>query len=189
MRDIKEERMNIEKQLREMSRQVDQIEVKIRAYLADRQLNPHPRHEDFIARVQSFNIQSGLSTKQLDMLLDSLQWKVHYAARAWRQLMENAENVRRMEFQQVRTDSQKETASGNEKSKSAIYSVDKLWKVQQDRLRALGGDTAVESKGDFVKRIKQEYGQLASSRERGEEVVMVFDEQSRRCTLEKKKKP
>ncbi|NOY69544.1 MAG: hypothetical protein GXP53_08655 [Deltaproteobacteria bacterium] len=188
MRDIKEERRNLEKQLREMGRQVDLMTIKIRAYLADRQQNPHPRHEEFIARVQSFNIRSGLSTKQLDTLLDSLQWKVHYASQAWRQLWENAENAKRMEAQAGRSYPEEGGKPAEpEKGKGSMYSVDKLWEVQQERLQALGSDSP-ETKGEFLKRIKKEYGQLASDRKRDEEITMTFDEQAGRCVLEKKKK-
>lgn len=188
MRDIKEEQKNLEKQLREMARQVDIMTVKIRAYLADRQRNPHPRHEDFIARVQSFYIQPGISTKQLDTLLDSLQWKVYYASRVWRQLWENAENAKRMEERAGRSYPEEGgKLAKSEKNKGSMYSVDKLWKVQQDRLKALGGNFS-ETKSDFLKRIKKEYGQLASGRKRGDEITMTFDEQAMRCTLKKKKK-
>jgi len=188
LKDLKEERIRIEKQLNEMLREVDRMDVKIRAYLADRQHNPHPRHEDFISRVQSFSIKPGVSTKQLDMLLDKLQWKVYYASRAWKQLWKSSENMRRQEGINAAPAPQTKDAKDAENGKRGIYSVDRLYKLQQERLKAMGEDPDSESKKDFVKRIKKEYGKLASEKKKDEEVVMVFDDKARQCTIEKKKK-
>lgn len=68
-----------------------------------------------------------------------------------------------------------------------IYSVDRLWQIQQDKLAALGQSSNTENREAFVQRIKHRYGQLASEKKQDEEIIMTFDKQSQRCTLVVKK--
>ena len=74
-----------------LSRQVEEMDGKIRAFLADRQNKAHPRHLDLIEKIQGYRLDPGISTKYLATLVDNLQWKVYYSKRAWKQLWDNAE--------------------------------------------------------------------------------------------------
>ncbi|MGM0452881.1 MAG: hypothetical protein ACQERN_06930 [Thermodesulfobacteriota bacterium] len=194
---IEQRRKEMENQLRALQQQVDSMDAKLRAYLADRENKPHPRHQELVERVQRFRIDPRISSKHLETLLDNLQWKVYYYNRAWRQLWENAEAVRRAQAREARgqqSTDQKETNSNKNGGHSAggadnrpIYSVDRLWDIQRQKLDEAGAPSNAESKEDFVQRIKQRYGKLASEKQEDEEIVMKFDKTEKRCTLALKK--
>lgn len=189
MSDVMQRRREVENQLNRMIRQVDEMDARVRAYLADRENRPHPRHLEFIERIQQFRLDPRISTRHLETILDNLQWKVYYFRRSWLQLWENAENTRRREAAQAAgTEDSNNAQSEAEPQKRAVYSVDRLWEVQQRRLAELGADTTPESKDEFIKRIKQRYGMLASEKKDNEEIVMTFDRDQMRCTLEVKEK-
>lgn len=188
---VAQRRKEIENQLMALRRQAEEMDARIRAYLADREHKPHPHHQEFIEKIQRYRIDPSVSTKQLETMLDNLQWKVYYYSRAWRQLWDNADTLRRTrEIQQKETfgttggaEDQSEDAQGNRQ----IYSVDRLWKIQQQKLSGLGDDPGAETRDGFVQRIKERYGKLASEKQQDEEIVMTFDKNSRRCTLSLKK--
>jgi len=193
--DIRKRRQEVENQLSQLLRQVESMDTKIRAYLADRHSQPHPRHGDLVEKVRRFRIDPAISTKQLETMLDNLQWKVYYHNRAWNQLWENAEarrrNERQKEFaaEQKDTDAVKDSAGDSaEKSDRPVYSVDRLWEVQKEKLGSLGENREPEVKDEFVRRIKHRYGQLASEKKDNEEIYMTFDRERRRCTLEKRER-
>ncbi len=188
--DIRKRRQEVENQLSQLLRQVESMDTKIRAYLADRQSQPHPRHGDLVERIRRFRIDPAISTRQLETMLDNLQWKVYYHNRAWNQLWENAEVRRRNERQKEFAAEQKDNSGkdGAARSDRPVYSVDRLWEVQKEKLGSLGENNEPEVKDDFVKRIKRRYGQLASDKKDNEEIYMTFDREQNRCTLEKRKR-
>ncbi len=188
--DIRKRRQELENQLSQLLRQVESMDTKIRAYLADRQSQPHPRHGDLVEKIRRFRIDPAISTKHLETMLDNLQWKVYYHNRAWNQLWENAEVQRRNERQRAFAAERKDKDGKDsaEKSDRPVYSVDRLWEVQKEKLGSLGENKEPEVKDDFVKRIKQRYGQLASDKKDNEEIYMTFDREQNRCTLEKRKR-
>lgn len=193
MSDLLQRRREAESQLNGLIRQVDEMDARVRAYLADRERKPHPRHMEFIERIQQFRLDNAISTKHLETLLDNLQWKVYYYRRSWQQLWENAEAIKRREAKAAEkgagnTGNSETTAQAPGPHKRPVYSVDRLWNVQQERLQALNVDPTSETKDEFVKRIKQTYGRLASEKKEDEEIVMMFDKDLKRCTLEVKKK-
>lgn len=177
--DIRQRRKEVENQLAVLLKQVEGMDNKIRMYLADRQNNPHPRHEELVERIQRFRIDPAITNKYLETLLDNLQWKVYYHTHAWKQLWRNAEAKRR--------EARKRADVGQSGDRS-IYSVDRLWEVQKQKLESLGEHAEPEVKDDFVRRIKQSYGQLASGKEEGEAIYMTFDPDEKRCVLEKRKR-
>ncbi len=189
MSDLMQRRREVENQLNSLIRQVDEMDARVRAYLADRENKPHPRHMEFIERIQQFRLDPRIATRHLETILDNLQWKVYYYRRSWLQLWENAENIRRREAAKTAgTAANNNGQTGAEPQKRPVYSVDRLWEVQQKRLAELGAGTTPENKDEFVKRIKQRYGMLASEKKDDEEIVMTFDRDEMRCTLEVKKK-
>ena len=86
-----QQRKKVENELSRLDREVSAMDAKLRAYLADRQNKPHPRHHELVEKIQRYRIPPAISTKQLETLLDNLQWKVFYHKKAWQQLWENAE--------------------------------------------------------------------------------------------------
>ncbi len=185
-------RKEVENQLASLARQVESMDNKIRAYLADRQRNPNPRYGELVERIQKFRINPAITNKYLETLLDSLQWKVYHQSRAWRQQWENAEakrkNDRKKAFATTSREKfgdDKDTGNANDKS---VYSVDRLWELQKTKLKSLGENEELEMKEEFVQRIKKRYGQLASGKEDNEEVYMKFDNIEKRCTLEIRKR-
>ena len=188
--DLRQRRKEVENQITMLLGQVHAMDNKIRNYLADRQKNPHPRHEDLLERIQRFRIDPAISTKHLETMLENLQWKAYYHNQAWRQLWQNAEMKRKRERQAVDREAGSEgDQNGNrEKDNRLIYSVDRLWEVQREKLDSLGKNAEPEAKDTFVSRIKKRYGQLASEKKDDEEIYMTFDPAEKRCTLEKRRK-
>lgn len=183
---VAQRRKEIENQIIALRRQADEMDARIRAYLADRQNKPHPHHQEFIEKVQKFRIDPSVSTKYLETQLDNLQWKVYYASRAWRQLWDNADAARRAESNRQQTEQQQHPSGQTHDSDNRrIYSVDRLWEIQQEKS---GEDADAETKDGFVQRIKERYGRLASEKSPDEEIVMSFDKKSRRCDLSLKKR-
>lgn len=180
------ERRKIEGMLHALNRQVNEMDTKIRAFLADRNANPHPRHLDLIEKIRNFRIPGDLSNKVLEGQLDSLQWKVYYAQKAWKQIWANTEAVQRAERNAAakaaappsRVDTHKEVTS--EKSQ---YSVNSLWEIQKEKLRTYGHTESVETKPEFKQRLADEYEQLSQERKENQEIVMLFDKDEQKCRL------
>lgn len=188
---VEQRRKEIEIELMNLLRQVEETDSRLRAYLADRERKPHPRHQELIEKVQSFRIDRTVATRQLEAMLDNLQWKVYYYNRSWRQLWENAESMLRAQAHNNASKKSESKTSGEETGEAGrrgIHSVDKLWDIQRDKRQKLGLHPEPEDKNAFVKRIKQQYGQLASGKKDDEEIVMTFDKAENRCTLEVKKR-
>ncbi len=179
-------RKQVEHRIAELSRQVGEMDNKIRAYLADRQRQPHPRHLEFIQKVQNFHITPDVTNRHLETLLDNLQWKVYYHQRSWKQLWENSESARNMPppaSPEPRPPSV-DAASRPDESSSSQYSIDNLWEIQKEKLRNYGIDTVDESKSQFKKRMISEYRKLNQSKAAGQEIVMSFDREEKKCRLE-----
>lgn len=189
---IEAQRKKIEIEIAALRRQTDEMDAKIRAYLADRTRKPHPRHFDLIDKVQKFKIPGGLVNKSLEGLLDSLQWKVYYAQRAWQQMWQNAEAARRAKGKMATVS---DSAPGGDVSEpdadmpeeadqeKTQYSVDTLWEIQQEKLKTYGYDQSIETKSAFKNRMAKDYSELSKKRKAGQEIVMTFDKDEKKCRL------
>lgn len=184
--DQKRKQAAVEIQL--LSRQVEEMDGKIRAYLADRQNKPHPRHLDFIEKIQGFRIDPSISTRQLEALVDNLQWKVHYSKRAWKQYWENAEAQSRKEKSQTApvTENAKSVQNKGITPSTPQYSVDTLWEIQKEKLRAYGESETKETKTAFKQRMLQEYKKLNKDKKSNQEIFLTFDPNSKHCKLDLK---
>lgn len=188
---IEERRKQVTVELESLSRQVDEMDGKIRAYLADRQNKPHPRHLEFIDKIQNYRLPSEIFTKHLATLLDNLQWKVHYSKQAWKQLWDNADSILRREGSPVAAsagemENPQQTAEQDAVSARGQYSVETLWEIQQEKLRVYNAGESTETKLDFKKRMIQEYKELARRKAPGQEIVMVYDQALKQCRLDVK---
>lgn len=179
----------IEQDIALLSRQIDEMDGKIRAYLGDRANKPHPRHLDLIAKIQGYRLPGGLGTagKQLSVLLDNLQWKLHYHKQSWSQLWENAEAQKRQRATVVMEPSSDEAVgkSATAKSKSSA-SMERLWELQEEKLRLYGHTAGKESMADFKKRIDQEYRALQQKKKPSQEIVVTFSKEAGKCQLKLK---
>jgi len=192
LEDIEKLRKKIEIEISALRRQTDEMDAKIRAYLADRSRNPHPRHLDFIEKVQQYRVPGEVANKSLDGLLDSLQWKVYYAQRAWQQMWQNAEVAQRAKGKMATApdstpggdvsepDADMPEELDHEKSQ---YSVDTLWEIQQEKLKTYGYDQSIETKPAFKNRMAKDYSKLSKNRKAGQEIVMTFDKDEKKCRL------
>lgn len=184
--DLEGQRKQVEQALALMSRQVDEMDSKIRAFLADRNNKPHPRHLDLIEKIQAFRIPNSISTKHLTVLLDNLQWKLHYSKQAWSRVWEHAEKQIQKHpgasNESIAANPASDDGSMRQQSK-AQYSVDTLWEIQQEKLRAYGHTDAQETKTEFKKRMIQEYKKLNQEKKKGQEIIMTFDADSHQCRL------
>jgi len=193
--DVQTRRKAAEMEISRLVHEIIEVDKKVRFYLADRSRNPHPRHLDLIEKIQRYRIDPSISNRQLETLLENLQWKIFYYQQSWRQMWENAETGARKKQPHspdaaTRT-AVKETAqtvaekdAGTRRSQ---YSIDHLWDIQQEKLKAAGA-AAVETKSAFSQRIAQEYKELISNRRNGQEVVLTFDPVEKKCRLNLKDK-
>jgi len=177
-----QQRKTVENELRRLDKEVDAMDGKLRAYLADRQSKPHPRHHELVEKIQQYRIPPAISTKQLETMLDNLQWKVFYHSKAWRQLWENAEAAYRQgrAFGSTAPSSAAATESNNASSPLRSY-----WELQQQKLSELGARNQ-ESESEFENRIKQRYRELSRNKGDDQEIVLTFDKEKEKCTLELK---
>lgn len=183
---IEEQRKQVEQALALMSRQVDEMDSKIRAFLADRMNKPHPRHLDLIEKIQRFRIPGSVSSKHLMALLDNLQWKLHYHKQAWNQVWEFAEKQSKKQTEvSNEPDSENLTSDdgGTRQQNKTQYSVDTLWEIQQEKLRFYGHTDTPETKVEFKKRMIQEYKKLSQEKKQSQEIIMTFDNDSHQCKL------
>ncbi len=186
--EIEARKKQVERELADLSRKVDEIDTKIRAYLADRQRNPHPRHTELIERVQGYRIDPAVFDKHLETMLDNLQWKIHYSRKAWQQLWDVAEKARRpgvIPGEEPSTEAGDGDTLFQEKSR---YSIDSLWEIQQGKLKQYGQHGQGESKVVFKERIINEYKNLSEKRKDGQEIVMTYDIDKERCRLDLKQR-
>ncbi len=185
MNPLDQRRKQVAAEIQLLSRQVEEMDGKIRAYLADRQNKPHPRHLDLIEKIQGYRVDPSITTKHLQTLLDNLQWKVHYNKRAWKQFWENAEALRRKEKPNTVpiTENASPVQNGDMAASTAQYSVDTLWEIQKEKLRAYGQSDAKETKSEFKQRMIKEYKKLSQDKQLNQEIILTFDKDSKHCKL------
>jgi len=178
----------VENEMRQLEKQVEAMDGKLRAYLADRQNKAHPRHQELIEKIQRYRIPPAISNKQLESQLDNLQWKVFYHKKAWQQLWENAEAAYRQgrRFGSMNPPGPSPSEQDDTESQSSS-SIHRYWKLQQKKLNELGEKNS-ETVDAFENRIKKRYRQLSSAKGDDQEVVMTFSKKEKKCTLELKKK-
>jgi len=176
------EQKKVENELRRLDKEVDAMDTKLRAYLADRQNKPHPRHHELVEKIQMYRIPAAFSTKHLETMLDNLQWKVYYHQKAWQQLWENAEAAYRQGRAFGGAASSSSAVEESEKSAGPLHS---YWQLQQKKLGEIGARDQ-ESEAEFESRIKQRYRELARNKGDDQEIVLTFDKDKAKCTLELK---
>lgn len=180
----------VENELRQLERKVDAMDGKLRAYLADRQNKPHPRHMELVEKIQQYRIPPAISTKSLENQLDNLQWKVYYHKKAWQQLWENAEAAYR-QGRQISAGEPDSSASAEAEGEGggtqASQSFHSYWSLQQKKLREIG-ERSSETLDAFENRIRKNYRQLAGAKGDDQEIVMTFDKEKKQCTLELRRK-
>lgn len=194
--DVQTRRNAVEVEISRLAYEIVEVDKKVRFYLADRAQNPHPRHLDLIEKIQRYRIDSSVSNRQLETLLENLQWKIFYYQRSWRQMWDNADNARN---QQPAPAASSKTAAAEiaaEKeveevedagSRRSQYSIDHLWRIQQEKLQTYKAATD-ETKSAFNKRIALEYKELSAKKKNGQEIVMTFDPDEKKCRLNLKDK-
>ena|SRR6056297_293413 len=183
-----QQRKKVENELSRLDQEINAMDAKLRAYLADRQNKPHPRHHELVEKIQRYRIPPAISTKHLETLLDNLQWKVFYHKKAWQQLWENAEAAYR-QGRAFGSTMPRETTQAAESGKSSRSSLHSYYELQQRKLNELGASASnQESKAEFEKRIKNRYQELARNKGDDQDIVLTFDKDKKKCTLELKRK-
>lgn len=195
--DVQPRRKAIEMEIFQLAKQIEEVDRKVRFYLADRSRNPHPRHLDLIEKIQRYRIDPTVSTRQLETLLENLQWKIFYYQQSWRQMWENADNARSKhpltEAAEAPSAGAKEAvadkakAESDEISRRSQYSIDHLWSIQQEKIKSYG-TAAHETRSAFNQRIAREYAALIHKKKKGQEIVMAFDPVEKKCRLDLKDK-
>jgi hypothetical protein len=188
VKELDQRRKQVAAQIQSLGRQVDEMDGKIRAFLSDRQNKPHPRHLDLIEKIQGFRIDPSISTKHLLILVDNLQWKVHYSKRAWKQFWENAEAQQRKEKPNSAPIAENAKSVQNKRMTPSTpqYSVDTLWEIQKEKLRAYGESGTKETKIAFKQRMLQEYKKLNTDKKSNQEIFLTYDKDLKYCKLDLK---
>jgi hypothetical protein len=189
--EVDAQRKEVEQAIALFGRQIDEMDSKIKAYLADKKTRPHPRHLELIDKIQGFRIPNTISTKHLAVLLDNLQWKLHYNKQAWNQLWDRAalqsktQGAAASSVGSVSEILEKDDGAAQVQTK-AQYSIDALWEIQQEKLRAYGRVDNPETKAEFKKRMIGEYKALSQGRKVRPEIIMTFDKETMQCKLDVK---
>src|SRR6056297_3187767 len=183
-----QQRKKVENELSRLDQEINAMDAKLRAYLADRQNKPHPRHHELVEKIQRYRIPPAISTKHLETLLDNLQWKVYYHQKAWQQLWENAEAAYRQGRQFGSTLQESPSNQESERSQGPTSpSMQSFWDFQQKKLKEFGARSQ-ESAEEFENRIRSRYRQLAENKGDDQEIVLTFDKQDKQCTLALRRK-
>lgn len=188
MNPINERRKQVEAEIQLLNCQVEEMDGKIRAFLADSQNKPHPRHFELIEKIQVFRIERSVTNIRLRALVDRIQWKVHYSKKTWQQCWDNAEARQQKEKSSLSPI----TEGGNPDDKKdlvqskAQYSVDTLWEIQKEKLRAYGESETKETKKAFKQRMIQEYKKLNKEKKSNQRVFLTFDSDLKYCRLDLK---
>jgi hypothetical protein len=189
--DVQTRRNAVEMEISRLAHEILEVDKKVRFYLADRSQNPHPRHLDLIEKIQRYRIDASVSNRQLETLLENLQWKIFYYQRSWRQMWDNADNARNWEASSktraAEIAGEKEVEGDDSVSRRSQYSIDHLWRIQQEKLQTYGVATD-ETRPAFNKRIAGEYKELSAKKKNGQEIVMTFDPVEKKCRLNLKGK-
>lgn len=190
--DAQTRRHAVEMEISRLANEIMEVDKKVRFYLADRSQNPHPRHLDLIDKIQRYRIDPSISNRHLETLLENLQWKIFYYQRSWRQMWENTENARNKPsgsqvFSTGATTETMETGlgGGDAASRRSQYSIDHLWQIQQEKLKARGA-AADETRPEFNQRIAREYKALSGRKKNSQEIVLRFDPVEKKCRLDLK---
>jgi len=188
--EIDAQRKQVEQAIALFGRQIDEMDSKIRAYLADKKTRPHPHHLELIDKIQGFRIPNTVATKHLAVLLDNLQWKLHYNKQAWNQLWERGAIQSKTQGATASVGSVSEISERDDGAaqvySKAQYSLDALWEIQQEKLRAYGRVDNPETEAEFKKRMIGEYKALSQGRKDRPEIVMTFDKETMLCKLDVK---
>jgi hypothetical protein len=113
---------------------------------------------------------------------------VHYSKRAWSQFWDNAEAQRRAEKPNSApiTENAKSVQNNGIAPSTPQYSVDTLWEIQKEKLRAYGESETKETKAAFKQRMLQEYKKLNKDKKSNQEIFLTFDPDSKHCKLDLK---
>lgn len=184
MSDLDEKKRLIKLEIEDLFQQVNEMDVIIRNYLADRKNNVYPEHKRLIDKIRNYDIRY-LTDPALEGLLDNLQWKLYYHEKSWNQWWEDADSGMQNERRCERHYCAPSHEGLNKKKK---YSIDTLWDMQKNKLREHGIEGDLESKEQFKKRIHYNYTKLKKHVKDQQRVVMVFDKKRKQCVLKIEKR-
>ena len=156
---------HIDQEIRQLDRDIDSMHLKVHQYLMDRSKHPHPRHEVLIHRIINYQIR-GLRSRELELRLESLQFKAFNRARIWKQWFED-DAKGRFRKSQIHI----ENAEGKKRSEILI---DRMYLRTKDQWSKYGVIN-IESRDEFKKRILPQLEMARKNLRKGQKIILSYD--------------
>ena len=177
MRSLDPEIGKIRRVIQEFDRLIEDMHRKVHKYLLDRKKNPHPRHEEFISKILNFKIR-GLKSRELEVRLDSVQFKAANRAKIWKQWFEDDSKGL---FRKSDEDS---VSQGTEKL--GISLMNQVYERTKENW-AKFDVKEIESKENFIERILPTYNKARRDLNAGEKLTFIYDKEIHRVVIKIKK--
>ena len=177
MRSLDPEIEKIRRVILEFDRQIEEMHRKVHRYLSDRKSNPHPRHEEFIAKILYYQIKR-VKSRELEVRLESVQFKAANRAKIWRQWFE--EDAKGL----FRKNEEDGTSQGAEKSRISL--IDQVYERTKENW-AKFNVKEIESKEKFLERILPAYNKARRDLNKGEKLTFVYDKDIHQVLIKIKK--
>jgi hypothetical protein len=171
MGSLDSEARKVLKEFQELERQIESMHLKVHRYLLDRSKYQHPRHEEFIQSIINYHLK-GTRNRELELRLESLQFKAANRAKIWKQWFEDdAKGLFR-----------KENIEESNKKPPGSPVMDKIYKATREAWAKYGIEET-ESKEDFLERIQPELEEARRHLQKGQKIIFTFNKDSRRTEI------
>ena len=163
----------IEQVIQGFDRQIEDMHLKVHRYLSDRSTNPHPRHEEFIQKIFSYQLK-GVRSRALELMLENVQYKASSRSKIWQQWFEDdAKGIFR--YGNVERAYQKTKKTSNPL-------IDKIYERTKETWSKYG-ITNTESKKEFIERVLPDIDEARKNLDRGQKIVFTYDKNTHRTQI------
>lgn len=177
MRSLDPEIGKIRRILQDFDNQIEEMHRKVHRYLSDRKSNPHPRHEEFVSKILNYKIK-GVKSRELEVRLDSVQFKAANRAKIWKQWFEDdAKGL----FRKGTEDSLSQSTQ-----KPGISLINQVYERTKENW-AKFEVKEIESKEKFMERILPAYNKARRDLNKGEKLTFIYDKDTHQVVIKIKK--
>ena len=177
MRSLDPEIGKIRREIQEFDNQIEDMHRNVHKYLSDRKRNPHPRHEEFLSKILNYKIR-GVKSRELEVRLDSVQFKAANRAKIWKQWFEDdAKGLFRKSDENI-------VSQGTEKSGMSL--MNQVYERTKENWSKFDVKE-IESKEKFIERILPAYNKARRDLKKGEKLAFVYDKDIHRVVIKIKK--
>ena len=177
MRSLDPEIGKMRRVIQEFDKQIEDMHRTVHKYLLDRKKNPHPHHEEFLSKILNFKIR-GVKSRELEVRLDSVQFKAANRAKIWKQWFEDdAKGL----FQKGDAGSVSQSTET-----SGISLMNQVYERTKENW-AKFDIKEIESKEKFIERILPAYNKARRDLNAGEKLTFIYDKDTHRVVIKIKK--